>query len=273
MNPVGVFKRDLTRIPQIAAQFSRCELIRDNSRNSSLKTLPCLGYIARDLRLQFIEGSKFSFVAQFADELDFQLLPVNLAGKIQQMNFNAWHGRRLIHSRANADVENCAQILPTDARVCGVNPVWRKQQSRRIEVRSGETDFLTELISAHDFASEGVRAPEHLTGSVEISGANRFANACATYGFAIKCDGGEAMYREIQIAAQFAEQRHVAAAFVAENKICADADAFDVADVARESANELIAGLLTEFPVEMNLQQCIRTERFDCAKLLRLRID
>ena len=81
------------------------------------------------------------------------------------------------------------------------------------------------------------------------------------------------MHREIQFRAECFQQRHIAAAFVAEREIAAHAEALNLAQVARQSADECLAGLFAERLVEMNQQQRVRAERFDGAQFLRQRIN
>ena len=81
------------------------------------------------------------------------------------------------------------------------------------------------------------------------------------------------MNGEAKLGAEFTEQRHVAAAFVAEDEVRADADALKLSKVARQTADECFARLLAEGLVEFDDQRRIRTERGNGADLLRLRID
>ena len=60
---------------------------------------------------------------------------------------------------------------------------------------------------------------------------------------------------------------------MAENKVAADAKAFDLAQVASQTANECFAALLTEGLVEMNEEQRVRPQRFNHPQLLRQRIN
>src|ERR1700683_2130706 len=58
-----------------------------------------------------------------------------------------------------------------------------------------------------------------------------------------------------------------------ENKIRADANAVNFSKIPRQTANKFLAGLLAEFFVELNQQQCVRAERFNRAQFLRQRIN
>jgi hypothetical protein len=63
------------------------------------------GNILLDLVAQSGNGWEFYFVPKFGHERDFQLLTVNFAGEIQQVNFHAWGPDRDFERGADADVE------------------------------------------------------------------------------------------------------------------------------------------------------------------------
>ena len=60
---------------------------------------------------------------------------------------------------------------------------------------------------------------------------------------------------------------------MAEDKIRADANAVNFSKIARQAADEFLAGLLAEFFVELDQQNRVRAERFDRAQFLRQRIN
>src|SRR6185503_5812212 len=81
------------------------------------------------------------------------------------------------------------------------------------------------------------------------------------------------MDSETQFLTELFEQGDVAAAFVAERKICADAYAVNASQIAHEITDECFAGLFAEDLVEVNQEQSFGTERFKGAELLRQRIN
>src|SRR5207244_3970372 len=77
----------------------------------------------------------------------------------------------------------------------------------------------------------------------------------------------------MQLFAKFFQQRHVAAALMAKNKIRADTDALHAAKIVNESANKRFRRLFAEGFVKTNFQQRIGAERFNRAQFLWLRIN
>ena len=73
--------------------------------------------------------------------------------------------------------------------------------------------------------------------------------------------------------AEFFQQRDIPAAFMAENKVRADANGKNPAKIARQFADENFAGFFAEGFVEGNFQQRVRAERFDGAQFLRTGIN
>src|SRR6185295_3609561 len=73
----------------------------------------------------------------------------------------------------------------------------------------------------------------------------------------------------MQFRAKLFEQGDITAAFVAEHKICADADTLDAAQVAHQAANKHFTRLLAEGLVEMNQEQCLSSQRCNDAHFLR----
>src|SRR5208282_6937039 len=128
-------------------------------------------------------------------------------------------------------------------------------------------------IARNHAAGNRVRPSEHLARGIKIAGANGLANARAADDLTVEGHGGQSMNGETEFAAEFFEQRDVAATFVAENKIRADTEALDLSEVARQTANEIFARLSAEFFVEMNQQQRVRAQRFNRAQFLRQRIN
>jgi len=170
-----------------------------------------------------------------------------------------------------ADVDDGAVGGGRILKICvgSVNTAGWKDEAGNVEIGGGEAEFLAELIAMNDFAGEGVRTAKHLAGGIKIAFLDLFANACAADRLTIKRNGGHAMYREFKFDSKLLEHSDVAASFVAEHKICADADALDFTEVVSESADELVAGLLAEFFIKVNEQEGVCAERFDRAEFLR----
>jgi hypothetical protein len=133
--------------------------------------------------------------------------------------------------------------------VRGVNPVGRQQPAAGVEIGGGKAELPSEFSAANDFAGEGISAPQHLAGRIEITGANGLANPGAADGLSVERDGGESVNLKLQFRAQPVEQGNVPAAPVAKHEIRANTDALNFAQGGHQAADEGLAGLLAEFAV------------------------
>ena len=121
----------------------------------------------------------------------------------------------------------------------GINAVRRQHQTGHVEIGGRKTKLPANAVAFDDPAGNRVRPSEHLARGVEIAGADGLANARAADDLTVERHGGQSMNGETEFAAEFFEQRDVAAALVAENKIRADTKALDFSEVARQTADEI----------------------------------
>jgi hypothetical protein len=154
-----------------------------------------------------------------------------------------------------------------------IDAVGRQKQAGNIEVGCGKTKLSAQAVALDHRTAERVGAAEHLSGKVEVSDSDCLPDARATDRLTIQRDGSHAVNSEVQFFAQPFQQRHIASAFVAENKVFSHTKALNPAGLSRQTANEFLACLPAEWLVKMNQQQRIRTERFNGTQLLRQRID
>lgn len=154
-----------------------------------------------------------------------------------------------------------------------IDSVRRQDETGGVEIGGGESELAPEFVPFHHYGREGIGAAQHLTGSVKIPRANGFPDAGAADDLAVERHSRDAVDGELKFRTERFQDRHVAAALVAEYEIRADADALEATEVARELADEGRARLLAECSVEAKDQQGVRTERRHGAEFLRGRID
>src|SRR5437867_3012657 len=103
------------------------------------------GNITGDLRLEGIEGGEFHFIAEFFDERDFHFLAVKIAREIQQMSFDAKLRLLSFKRRPAADIEHGSIVCAPGVRMDGINPGWRENQSRNIEIGRRKPELAAKL--------------------------------------------------------------------------------------------------------------------------------
>jgi hypothetical protein len=83
----------------------------------------------------------------------------------------------------------------------GVDPKGREFESCHVDVGSGESEGLTELVAADDGACEAVRTPQKLGHQTELSISQGAADAGAAHDFGSDMDGSHGIHRESQFSA------------------------------------------------------------------------
>src|ERR1700747_582110 len=75
--------------------------------------------VARHFLLQRVQRRKFPLFAQPRDELDLHLLPIDIAGKIEEMGLQ--QGRAVVGGRANAETGDYIESPSRDAGPHGID--------------------------------------------------------------------------------------------------------------------------------------------------------
>ena len=275
MNPASVFKEIL----DVAADVRRTRFYAKKLEPPyvgcyEIRNAVSPRQVLCDLGFQFFERTKFFLVAQLFADFDFQFLAVKVAGEIEQMRLDA-------ELRASRSPPSGESRCSSGDAVAIFFRFWRDRHKRRWAAEPGpprrdsrwENRVAGPAVARDHAAGNRVRPSEHLARGIQIAGANGFANARAADDLIVERHGGQSVNGETQFTAEFFKQRDIAAALVAKNKIRADAEALDFSEVARQAADERLAGLPAECSVEMNQQQRVRAERFDRAQFLRQRIN
>ena len=201
------------------------------------------GNVPGDLGFKFFERTKLTLVAELFTDFNFQFPAVKVAGEIEQVGLHAKLRVWGLQRRAMADIQDGAVGFAANGGMCDINTVRRQHQTGHVEICGGKTELLANAISFDDPAGNRVRPSEHLARGIEIADANGFANARAADDLTVQRHGGQSVNGEPEFAAESFEQRDIAAAFVAKNKIRTDAKALDFSQIARQVADESFAGL------------------------------
>jgi hypothetical protein len=195
-------------------------------------------------------------------------LPVKVAGKIEEVYFDAQGRMRILECWAIADVEHGAVELSVEGGVYGIHTVGRKSQPGGVNIGGGKAQGVAEPISRRDNARDGIGAAQHLTGEIELAFSDAAANASATDGLAVQCEGSDTVHGELEVETESPEHLHIAATIVAENKIRPYADTLDPLEISCEVANEQVSRLPTQGLVEVQQQEVFHPQSADGADLL-----
>ena len=193
--------------------------------------IPCGDEVFFDLGFQGVEGIELCFVAEFADEGEGKGLAVEIAFEIKEVSFDVQGWLCICYRRAQADVHGGAVGCFAHLRMRGVHAVGWEAKSVHFEVGSGIAKLASTLVALDDFAGEGVFAPEHLAGGIELAGLDSLADAGAADGFVIKRNTGKTVHDKIHFLPEPLEEFHVALALMAEGEVRADANGMDAAEV------------------------------------------
>lgn len=244
-------------------------------RLSGGKSEAQLGFedVQGDLIAKVGEGRELHFVTKFIHEGQFEFLAVEIGLEINQVGLDAELRGRVLESRTVTDVEDGAMDFAARLGMNCINTGRGEGEAGDIKVGGRETELAAKAIALKDGAGERIGATQHLAGGIEIAATNGFADAGAADGFAIEGDGGEGVNSEFQFPAELLEQLDVAAAFMAEDEIGADAEALDTFEIAGEAADEGFTRLLAEGFIEVNQEENVRAQSFDGAQFLGQGID
>ena len=75
---------------------------------------------------QCVQVLKFLFRTKKSQKADFDVVPINVAIEIEQMNFEYALGFPAAHSRANAKVDYASILVAVDPRFRDINTVRRE---------------------------------------------------------------------------------------------------------------------------------------------------
>src|SRR5438552_4195135 len=131
-----------------------------------------------------------------------------------------------------------------------INTSRRHHQARHLQIRRWKAELAAQSIPGLYDTAQRILPPEHLAGRIEFARPDALANARAAHNFSIQRHGREAVHLEIQFLAEGFKQFNIPASPVTKMERAPDAHALKPAKIARQLADELLAGFSTERLIE-----------------------
>ena len=129
-----------------------------------------MGGVEGDLSFEGFEGIHFHFVAQTLDEADFHALAVEVAGMIEEVDFELTLGDTVVlNSRAETEIGDAGKTLAVDGGFDRIDPDGGKLFGFQSEVGGGEAQLPGQLAALDDGAVDGVVAAEEAGGGGEVT--------------------------------------------------------------------------------------------------------
>ena len=182
--------------------------------------------IEGDLSFEGFEGIHFQFVAQTLDEADFHAFAVEVAGVIEEVDFElTLRNTVVLNSRAETEIGDAGKTLAIDGGFDRIHPDGGKLLGFQSEVGGGEAQFSSQLAALDNGAVNGVVAAEEAGSRGEVATFDGKTDPGAADGFFGDDHGGDAVNLETQGLAKGRQGLKIAAAAFAEGPIVADRDA------------------------------------------------
>src|SRR5436190_7070391 len=118
-------------------------------------------HIKLNLADESIDVFEFLFRSEITDKTHFQILAVNVAVEIEQMNFENSLGLAATHGWTITEINHAGIERSIERSFGKVNPVGWELFAVSAKIRGWKSDFLPEIITAHDCPENRVLAAEH----------------------------------------------------------------------------------------------------------------
>ena len=225
-----------------------------------------LGDVGADLGLEGFDGRKLLFAAQLLDEGNFEVLAVEVATEIEDVNFDEAAGDGVWEGGTEADVDDGGALLNAG----GIDAIGRKDFVVEIQVRGREAKGGATVVAGFDGAVEAERATEHGGGAVEESVEDVLTNGRGADHFAIgRVDGGNLGDSVAEAGSVALHEGGVAGAVVSEVETGADTDLPDAVRGGGELFEERFSRRIGEFAGERQNERGVNAQCFDQRKFVR----
>ena len=181
--------------------------------------------IEGDLGFEGFEGIHLHLVAEALDEADFDALAVEVAGVIEEVDFElTLRNTVVLNSRAETEIGDAGKTLAIDGGFDRIHPDGGKLLGFQSEVGGGEAQFSSQLTALDNGAVNGVVAAEEAGSGGEVATFDGKTDPGAADGFFGDDHGGDAVNLETHGLAKSRQGLQIAAAAFAEGPIVADSD-------------------------------------------------
>ena len=181
-------------------------------------------HIARDLLAQRGQVLKLLLGPQVPQESQLDVFPVEILIEIEDVKLEHALRDLTLDRRAHAEIDHPAESFPLEQSLRRIDAVRRKLLAVRAQVRGRETKTAPEMLPLLHRAEDGVTPPEHSGRGFEIACLDRPPNRSAAHDRAFGGDRLDANNIEIELSAEFFQERQIAGAIFAERPFLADTD-------------------------------------------------
>lgn len=217
-----------------------------------------MGDVGADLGLERLDVGELLFATEFLDEGDFDVLTVEVAGEIEEVDFDEAAGRGVLEGGTKADVDDGNAL--SDAG--GIDTIGREDFVVEVQVRGGETERASALVAGFDGAKQAERSAEHGGGAVEASVQYVRADGRGTDHLTVGgVDGGNFVDGVAEAGGVAFHEGGVAGAIVSEMETGADADLPDT--VCGKLFQECLRRNVGKFTSEWQDERDIHTKFLD----------
>src|SRR5437870_3494868 len=149
------------------------------------RQLARLLHIAFDLAHERIDIFEFLLRPQIADETQLNYPDVNIAVEVEQVNLQNALGFAAAHRWPITKVHDTRVSNSIQLRFGEVDAVWRELFVVSAQICRWESDFLSEIVSAHNCPQDRVFSAQHLHRLFQIARFDRLPDRRAAYELAI----------------------------------------------------------------------------------------
>eukprot|EP00825_Cyclidium_porcatum_P013774 TRINITY_DN17295_c0_g1_i1.p2 TRINITY_DN17295_c0_g1~~TRINITY_DN17295_c0_g1_i1.p2 ORF type:complete len:268 (-),score=40.10 TRINITY_DN17295_c0_g1_i1:530-1333(-) len=177
--------------------------------------------VCRDLRLEGIKIGKSLLVAQFMDETNRNMRPVDVAIEIEQMDFQ--QGARAADGWPNPKIGHARQWqLAQPADFDGKNAAHRQRIVLDTQVGRGEAELSPELLAMRHLTVDDVGAAQQTGRMLHVADRQRLAHGRTGHPLVINRDATHGLDGEAEALPRFVQQGEVASTPPPKTKIVAN---------------------------------------------------
>src|SRR5205807_5055057 len=126
-----------------------------------------------------VQVLKFLFRTKEFQEVDFDIVAVNVAIEIEQINFENALGLSTTDSWPNAKIDYATIQFAVDPRFRGINAVRRELFAVRAQVCRREPNLFSKVVTVRHGSKNCVFAAEHFCSFREVAFFDRLSDRCA----------------------------------------------------------------------------------------------
>src|SRR5438132_6726408 len=177
-----------------------------------------------DLLNQSVQIRKFLFQTKKFQEANFDLMPINVATEIEQVNYKDTLGFPTAYGRANAKVDYASIKFTVDPRFRGINTVRWKLFAMRAQVCRRKPNLFSKIVTARHRSENRVFTAEHFSSLCQIAFFNRLPDRRTAHDRAVNLNRWNSHDIEIKLCAKFFEKIEISTTVFSERPFVTNTD-------------------------------------------------